>query len=147
MYLTGSLFFSSSWENGKDNFQQLIIKVCLERMRNFSRIRILLRNIRDFSITGFTEKRKRRSQIQYENSYKTAVFISKIIEGDGIRIVDLSDTNFIKGTCEVIEDTETFSQTAKDMSRFFGCILKRGQPTSSDILMKLGSVEKEWEIL
>ena len=92
-------------------------------------------------------KEKKTVQIQYENSYKTAVFISKIIEGDGIRIVDLSDTNFIKGTCEVIEDTETFSQTAKDMSRFFGCILKRGQPTSSDILMKLGSVEKEWEIL
>ncbi|MEK7079142.1 MAG: hypothetical protein AAB929_03660 [Patescibacteria group bacterium] len=131
----------------KRQFSEIDYKSLLGTDEEFFQDKDFAKKYQGFLYNRIYRKEKKTVQIQYEKSYKTALFISKIIEGDGIRTVDLSDTNFIKGTCEVIEDAETFSQTAKDMSGFFGCILKRGQPTSSDILMKLGSVEKEWEIL
>lgn len=131
----------------KRQFSEIDYKSFLGTDEEFFQDKDFAKKYQGFLYNRIYRKEKKTVQIQYEKSYKTALFISKIIEGDGIRTVDLSDTNFIKGACEVIEDAESFSQTAKDMSGFFGCLLKRGQPTSSDILMKLGSVEKEWEIL
>ncbi|MBI4973247.1 hypothetical protein HZC27_01420 [Candidatus Roizmanbacteria bacterium] len=128
-------------------FSEIDYKSLLGTDEEFFQDKDFAKKYQGFLYNRIYRKEKKTVQIQYEKSYKTALFISKIIEGDGIRTVDLSDTNFIKGTCEVIEDAETFSQTAKDISGFFGCNLKRGSPASSDILMKLGSVEKEWEIL
>ena len=102
---------------------------------------------RGFLYNRIYRNEKKTVQIQYEKDYKTALFISNVLEGDGIRTVDISDTNPARGTCEVIEEAQAFSQTAKNMAAFFKCTLSRGKPPSSDILMRLGSVEREWKIL
>jgi len=131
----------------KRQFSEIDYKSMLGTDEEFFQDKDFAKKYQGFLYNRIYRKEKKTVQIQYENSYKTALFISKIIEGNGIRTVDLSNANPTKGMCEVIEDAKAFSQTTKDMAGFFGCILKRGRPASSDILMKLGSVEKEWEIL
>ena len=49
-------------------------------------------------------------------------------------------------TCQIIEDTEIFSQTAHDLAFFFECSLKKGKTDVYDIIMVLGRVETDWEI-
>lgn len=88
---------------------------------------------------------KRTVQIIYTN-YAVAVLIGRIIEGSGIRVVDLSAEKADK-TCIVTEEGNAFSRSARDIVRFFGCHLEHGNTPISDIIIKLGSrVEGEWEV-
>lgn len=134
---------------GKRNRQFSLIdyKSLLGTDEEFFQDKDFAKKYQGFLYNRIYRREQKTVQIQYEKSYKTALFISKIIEGDGIRIVDLSDSNPVVKECEVVEEGRSFSQTSTDMATFFGCTLKRGQTPSSDIIIKLGSVEKEWEIL
>lgn len=95
---------------------------------------------------------KRSVQIHYSNravqnnNYRTALVISRIIEGDGIRVVDITeDTPHTQ--CEIVESGQVFSRSAKHMALFFGCPLRSGNVESSDIALYLGSLEKSWEMV
>lgn len=94
-----------------------------------------------------TYRNEQRSvQIVYTAGYKTAQQIGHILEGEGIRIADLSqDQNLNKG-CEVVEEGTANSETAKSIGRFFGCRLTFGKTGAYDIIFKLGEAEKEWEV-
>ncbi len=86
-------------------------------------------------------------QIVYTKSYQTALLLSQMIEGEGIRVVDLSSQNkSIKGcqliTNKAISATKTFERLAD----FFKCSLKIGETTVSDIILVLGDLEKDWAI-
>jgi len=89
---------------------------------------------------------KNNLQIIYKKSYKTAEMIGNIIEGNGIRIVDISQKDLSSGKCEVWENSDKFSQTAVGVADFFQCSLKKKQAEISDIILILGSLEKTWEI-
>lgn len=88
-------------------------------------------------------------QIVYTKSLLTAKTIGSIIEGEGTRVVDFSeaDKNLINASCRVIEDSQRFSQTAIHLSDFFKCSLVKGKIEISDIILELGSVEADWEII
>ncbi len=92
-------------------------------------------------------KEKRNIQIIYTKKYETAVNLSRIIEGSGIRVVDISvgKVDNMKD-CKVIEGADRFSQTAIDLSAFFNCHLEKGKTDVSDIIFNLDSAEKDWEI-
>lgn len=91
-------------------------------------------------------------QIIYTKSYNTAVLLSRILEGEGIHIVDISSapeaskTNLnLASACEVEDNlSNKFSETAKAVALFFGCRLKHGNSMAYDILISLGEVEGIW---
>lgn len=98
---------------------------------------------------------KNNVQIIYTKSYKTAKLISQIIEGEGIRVVDMSQsyTTAFKSQnlenlehCLVIENKKKPSLITADLQRFFSCRFKQGENEISDIILFLGKIEKEWGI-
>jgi hypothetical protein len=90
---------------------------------------------------------KLNTQLIYKKDYQTAKMISNIIEGNGIRVVDISQKSQkgING-CLVVENRERFSQSAQALAGFFQCRLKKANPEISDIIMYIGKKEDEWEI-
>ena len=101
---------------------------------------------------GFFYKKTHRNlkdnvQIIYTKSYKTADLLSMIIEGEGIRVVDLTEKKMENNQCLIIENQEkNISQSAKDLSLFFNCSLKKGPTEVSDIILILGDLERKWTI-
>lgn len=86
-------------------------------------------------------------QIIYNKSYKTAVLISRIIEGEGIRVVDISQSDKKINNCEVKENSEKiFSLTSIDINRYLHCQVNRGETDISDIILSLGELEREWKV-
>jgi hypothetical protein len=91
-------------------------------------------------------------QILYPSSYGAAQSVSRIVDGTGIRVVDLDtqeagDVQYQKEkNCVVTDDaTGSFSHSAEKISTFFGCHLVRGKGRLSDIVVYLNTAEKEWE--
>ncbi|MBI3366415.1 hypothetical protein HY041_02190 [Candidatus Roizmanbacteria bacterium] len=91
---------------------------------------------------------KDRVQILYTKNYKTALLLSNILDGEGIQVVDLSETDTILKGCNVIysEVHNKSSTTTKDIANFFGCTVEKGETNVSDIILVLGDLEKEWGV-
>jgi len=85
-------------------------------------------------------------QIQYPAMYRTAARIGSLLEGNGIRVSDISLDIKRSNHCEVIYSSDTVSQTAEDIGRYFSCPLKKGKTDVYDILFILGKREKDWQI-
>ncbi len=91
-----------------------------------------------------TYRNERRSvQIIYTKRTKNAELVSRILEGSGIRVVDVSFEEEDLKNCLIIEGGKG-SRTAKALSSFFGCRLIQGQTRLSDIIFHLGSEEEHW---
>jgi len=95
-------------------------------------------------------KENKTVQILYADSYISAKNMSRIIDGEGIRVVDIdtlpTGRQSTKLECVVKENTQsTFSATAEELAHFFKCILVRGKGRVSDIVVEMGKAEKEWE--
>jgi hypothetical protein len=91
-------------------------------------------------------KEKSTVQILYTNNYQTALIISQILEGEGIRVIDISKTQKESPRCSIIQNTVPFSQTATHIKSFFQCDIKKGNAEISDILFHIGNLEKEWSV-
>ncbi len=86
-------------------------------------------------------------QIVYTKSYKTAQLIGQMIEGEGIRVVDLSNQDKNIRGCLLIADKNTSTtKTYQRLADFFKCRLQIGETTVSDIILVLGDLEKEWAV-
>ena len=84
--------------------------------------------------------------------------MSRVIDGEGIRVVDIDLSDSLKSrpkvdsplgekaNCVIKENTQNgFSHTAEEISRFFNCILTKGKGRVSDIVIEMGKSEGEWE--
>jgi hypothetical protein len=93
-------------------------------------------------------KENKTVQLLYKDSYTAAHSMSRVIDGEGIRVVDidvLADTPKNAG-CIVKENSEKrYSRTAEEIALFFHCILIKGKGRVSDIVVELGKIEGEWE--
>lgn len=89
---------------------------------------------------------KKNVQIQYTDSYTNAEAMSHILEGNGIRVSDISKAESPVEGCEIGESGSQFSQSAHDLSSFFGCRLKERPTNLYDIIFVLGDREKDWEV-
>jgi hypothetical protein len=105
-----------------------------------------LKKYQGFFYRSVYREEKRNVQILYYGKYRAADAISKIMEGDGIRVSDISETDKQIKQCVVKENVTSFSQTARDISTFFGCKLERGETDVYDIQVELGEKEDEWEM-
>lgn len=83
-------------------------------------------------------------QIIYTRSYSTAMLLSQMIDGEGIRVVDLSQGKNIDKNCQVI--IKKSSLISQDIARYFNCQVRIGETTVSDIILELGDLEKEWAV-
>lgn len=83
-------------------------------------------------------------QIFYKKSYRTAYFLSQIIAGEGIRVVDLTEDEKSDRVCQVI--TKNIDMVAKSLASYFNCQVKKGEPSISDIILKLNNLEIDWAV-
>ena len=86
-------------------------------------------------------------QVMYQKSYKTAQLIGQMIEGEGIRVVDLSNQGRTIKDCLLIIDKNTaITKAYMRLADFFRCKTQIGETTVSDIILELGDLEKEWAV-
>ena len=71
--------------------------------------------------------------------------LGTILEGNGIKVSDYTIKTSTDKKCMVYEQTDSFSQSARDMANFFGCGLKKGPTDVYDIILSAGNLEKDWE--
>lgn len=91
-------------------------------------------------------KENKTVQLLYRDSYTAARSMSRVIDGEGIRVVDIDVMQNQVGPCVVKENTQkNYSRTAKVIAQFFHCILIKGKGRISDIVVELGKIEGEWE--
>lgn len=83
-------------------------------------------------------------QIIYTDNYNAARDISNILEGNGIRVVDIKKQEKSDSKCTVTDVEE--SDTSRDLGRFFGCQVKSGGSQVSDMLFDVRGIEKDWEV-
>lgn len=101
---------------------------------------------------GFFYENKYRNerknvQIIYTNDYDSSLSLSHLIEGEGVRVVDINKLTTNLKYCKIIENTDkNFSETSKALSQYFKCSLEKGKTEISDIIIELGDREKEWAI-
>lgn len=91
-------------------------------------------------------------QILYHTSYSAARNVSRIIDGEGIRVVDIDTDNNTtsaqasKKVCHITEKgSGSYSKTAYRLKAYFGCTLGRGEGRLSDIVLYLYKTESDWE--
>ncbi len=156
-----SVFFSSS---NASFFDRVYIWTQFMGKRSSSFEQVTIKKVQDNGETllsdktfqaqyiGFFYSKKLRTenktvQILYLVSYDAAVTVSRIIDGEGMRVVDIdTDKQSQNHPCLITDSSSpNFSDTAKTMSAFFGCKLKRAQGSLSDIVIYLGESEKKWE--
>lgn len=84
-------------------------------------------------------------QIIYQESYSTAMLFSNLLEGEGIRVVDLSKEKINNPKkCRVIMKKPDVVSNA--IGEFFGCERQVGETAISDIIFILGNLENEWAV-
>lgn len=81
-------------------------------------------------------------QIIYTKSYSTARLIGNILEGSGIRVVDITQNKNSHSKCVVRSDKAT--TTARALASFFNCPVESGKSEVSDILFDIRGIEKDW---
>ncbi|MDO8497182.1 MAG: hypothetical protein Q7S61_01420, partial [bacterium] len=85
-------------------------------------------------------------QILYTKSDLTAYQIARTIEGNGIRISDITQLEYSKKGCIVSEKDRAHSYTAVSLAEFFHCSMENSSTGIYDIIFTLGEKEKEWEV-
>lgn len=83
-------------------------------------------------------------QIIYTKSYTTASLIGELIDGEGSRVVDLSQSDEKTINCQIIAKKPDV--VSRELGKYFGCPVKTGETTVSDIILKLGNLEKDWAV-
>jgi hypothetical protein len=156
--------FSSDFQTNAGLLDRIYIALFLSRIRgnNFVVIRSVSQKSEDgdieFSERRFLKKYKgffyheslreegKAVQILYD-AYPGAVTLSRVIEGQGIRVVDLSRSEKeIRDRCVVQHNEDTTSKTVYYLTRLFGCTVKKGEVQSADIIFSMGSeLTEEWK--
>ena len=85
-------------------------------------------------------------QIKYTKNYDTAAAMGKILEGNGIRVVDISVSDSQPKKCNVTTTTASRTKTVEDIRRVFSCDLITGNADTSDIIFNLVPAETECEL-
>ncbi len=86
-------------------------------------------------------------QIQYATSYDVAQSVGSLLEGNGIRVSDISIDLEKNKNCIIIESSEVPSRTSQDLAAFFNCPIQKRKTDVYDIVFILGNEEKSWEIV
>jgi len=127
----------------KPNFYQTI---SISNQKKFDQNDFFKKNIGTFYKKIYRQENL-TIQILYNRNYQTAKLLAQILEGEGIRVVDLSQKKLdLNQSCQIVTSLKIKTQTVKDIKQFFSCSFKSGETPVSDIIIKLGKLEKDWEV-
>lgn len=81
------------------------------------------------------------------DTYPGAVTLSRVIEGQGVRVVDLSKAEGdLQGRCIVTHSSDIQSKTVFYLSKRFNCSVKKGDTENADITLTMGTrLTEEWK--
>ena len=150
------LFFNQSNANFIDRlltFYYLWLKkpsfyqtISISNQKNFDQSDFFKKNIGTFYKKIYRQENL-TIQILYNRNYQTAKLLAQILEGEGIRVVDLSQKKLdLNKSCQIVTSLKIKTQTVKDIKQFFSCSFKSGETPVSDIIINLGKLEKDWEV-
>jgi hypothetical protein len=142
------IIFSIFSSNDKDNFQIIDLEpFYLEKNGNIFDNNLFYKKYQGSFFQKIYRSENINIQIIYQKSYKTAQLISQMIEGEGIRVVDLSNQKYKSNKCMLISNKSIISsKTFKLLQDYFKCNVRVGETTVSDIIFQLGELEKEWAV-
>lgn len=99
-----------------------------------------------FFYQPYLRKEEKNVKLFYRK-YKAAKTLSRIIEGEGIRVVDLErlEKELQNKQC-VVTENKNKSKTAEFIEKTFKCTWRRGEVSGADIsLVLVPQIEKNWE--
>lgn len=160
-----SQLFSSSYTTNAHFFDKLYLSYLLSkhRQKDFAPLRSISETTAgkesNFSERRFLKKYKgffyhqslreegKQVRVLYD-SYSSAVTLSRVIEGQGIRVVDLSQSDKAKKVvgCLVEYTEDSSSKTLHYLQRTFGCESKKNEIEGADMLITIGAgVAERWK--
>lgn len=143
------LYLAVTFLNKKtDDFKRIAYQEKENRLQNdvfFQEESFIKESIGLLYQTQYRDEQK-SIQIQYPENYTVAQSVGSLLEGNGIRVSDISLDLNSKKDCVIIESNDEKSVTSQDLSSFFGCPIKKGNTDVYDIVFVLGNVEKEWAV-
>lgn len=154
------LLFSPSWQTNANFFDRIYLFINLfgKRLRDFTLIKAFyfvddkqnfleedfFKKYQGFFYQKFLREEKKKLIIDFFN-YQSAKIISRILEGEGIWVVDLNYQNKKTKECIILTREWPPPKTAFYLKRIFNCSLKKGDTSIGDIRLILGKKEEEWE--
>jgi len=138
------IFFSLAPKRRTD-FSSVDLGICLDK-DGIVREDLCMKKYQGYFYQKYLREDQKNIQLYYE-SYSSASMLSRIFEGEGVRVVDysLNDSKTPDKSCIVVENFTSHSQTAKYLSDSFKCTLKTGDVSIADIRFMIGSeLEKKW---
>lgn len=103
-----------------------------------------MKRYQGFFYRNIYREEQKNVQMQYRMHFTTAQSIADILEGNGIRIADMSQVKGSEDRCVVKE--EGTSVSAIEIAHFFNCRVAKGKTGIYDIIFLLNDLEKSWEV-
>ena len=112
---------------------------------NFSERRFL-KKFKGFFYHQSLRQEEKEVQIVYHR-YSAATTLSRVIEGQGVRVVDLADGSISEGRKKcVLTAEDTTGKTIHYLARMFNCDVQKGSPEASDIKLVMGTeLTEQWK--
>ncbi|MBP9798087.1 hypothetical protein KBC70_02970 [Candidatus Woesebacteria bacterium] len=160
-----SQLFSSSYSTNANFFDKLYISYLMSKHRqnDFAPLRSISEIVsgkeENFSERRFLKKYKgffyhqslreegEQVKVLYD-SYSSAVTLSRVIEGQGIRVADLTESDVAKQVvgCRVEYRDNDRSKTVHYLQRTFGCTVQQGTTEGADITLTVGAgLAERWK--
>jgi hypothetical protein len=138
------IFFSLAPKRRTD-FSNIDLETCLDK-EGVIKEDLCMKKYQGYFYQKYLRSDQKNIQLYYK-SYSSASMLSRILEGEGVRVVDysLNESKDPSNSCEVIESSTNHSQTAKYLRDTFKCELNIGEVNIADIRFTIGSeLEKKW---
>lgn len=136
------IFFSLAPKRNSD-FSSVDLGICLDK-EGVVKEDICMKKYQGYFYQESLRNEAKNIQLYYQ-SYSSAAMLSRILEGEGVRVVDYSQASNKPSKCEIVENSPIHSATANFLSNYFKCDLKVGKVNIADIRFVLGAeLEKKW---
>lgn len=91
--------------------------------------------------------RNESQTVQIESStYLAGVIVSRIVEGQGIRVVDVNGIEEAPKKCEVVYQSSEAPLTARYLAYVYGCTARTGKVEGADILLRMDErLDAKWK--
>jgi hypothetical protein len=123
-----------------------ISEIVSGKEENFSERRFL-KKYKGFFYHQSLREEGEQVKVLYD-SYSSAVTLSRVIEGQGIRVADLTESDVAKQVvgCRVEYRDNDRSKTVHYLQRTFGCTVQQGTTEGADITLTVGAgLAERWK--
>ncbi len=147
-----SKIFSGKYQTNMNVFDKFYVAYLISKRRQQDYVvlrsaseKTFLKKYKGFFYQQSLREEGKEVQIKYD-TYRSALTLSRVIEGQGIRVVDLSSSDRENDQCVVRSNLEQNTPTVRFLTRTFACQFEKGDTEGVDIIIYLGkNLEKIWE--